>query len=106
MMCGTKLNENDNFCTNCGSNKISNTQITNQENMNPDTKSRRIAGLLGIFLGAFGVHNFYLGNSGRGFIQLILTIITCLTGGLWGITEGVLILLGYINEDANGNPLE
>lgn len=30
-------------------------------NTNPNAKSKMAAGLLGIFLGSFGVHNFYLG---------------------------------------------
>ena len=38
-------------------------------------KSKLAAGLLGIFLGCFGVHNFYLGNTGKAVAQLLLTVI-------------------------------
>ena len=74
-----------------------------------EKKSRIGAGVLGIFLGGFGVHNFYLGYKGKAIAQLL---ITCLSFGLlyfvsstWGLIEGILILVGTIDKDANGNPL-
>ncbi|MBO4245778.1 MAG: TM2 domain-containing protein [Bacilli bacterium] len=71
-----------------------------------NAKSKMAAGLLGIFLGAWGIHNFYLGNTTRGIIQIVVTLVTCGMGGLWGFIEGIMILCGSINTDANGNPLE
>ena len=38
-------------------------------------KSRLAAGLLGILLGTLGVHNFYLGFTTRGVVQLLVSII-------------------------------
>ena len=102
IMCGSSLKETDKFCINCGSNQIT----TKEEKTKIEGKSKVVAGILGITLGWLGIHNFYLGNASRGVIQIIITIVTCSIGGLWGITEGVLILLGYITEDANGMPLE
>ena len=78
----------------------------NIPNNNPVAKSKMTAGLLGIFLGAWGVHNFYLGNTNRGVIQIVVTLVTCGFGGLWGVIEGILILTGNINTDAFGNPLQ
>lgn len=71
-----------------------------------NAKSKMAAGLLGIFLGAWGIHNFYLGNTTRGIIQIVVTIVTCGMGGLWGFIEGIMILCGSISTDANGTPLE
>ena len=69
-------------------------------------KSRLTAGMLGIFLGAFGVHRFYLGFTSIGVLQILVTIATCGVGGLWGIIEGGLILGGSgIKTDADGRPL-
>ena len=69
-------------------------------------KSRLTAGLLGIFLGALGVHRFYLGYPSMGVLQILVTIATCGIGGLWGTIEGVLILSGSgIKADADGRPL-
>ncbi len=54
------------------------------------------AGLLGIFLGSFGLHKFVLGYTKAGLIMLLLTVLTCgLAGfvmGLIGVIEGVIYL--------------
>ena len=76
-------------------------------------KSKIAAGVLGILLGAFGVHNFYLGNIGFAVTQLLLTVVvswfTCgisaLAASIWGLIEGILILVGTINRDSEGRPL-
>lgn len=68
-------------------------------------KSRLVAGILGIFVGGIGVHNFYLGNITRGVIQILVTIVTCGFGSIWGFIEGILILCKTINYDANNVPL-
>ena len=68
-------------------------------------KSKMAAGLLGIFLGAWGVHQFYLGNTKMGIIHIIVTALTCGIGGIWGFIEGIMILAGKITTDAQGNPL-
>lgn len=69
-------------------------------------KSKMAAGLLGIFLGAWGIHNFYLGFTKKAVIQIIVTLVTCGIGGIWGFVEGILILCGKIDADADGNPLQ
>ena len=72
-------------------------------------KSKLAAGLLGIFLGSLGVHNFYLGYTGKAVAQLLISLLTCGIGvigtSIWGLVEGILILTGSINVDANGVPL-
>lgn len=68
-------------------------------------KSRIAAGLLGIFLGAYGIHRFYLGDAGMGVTQLLVTFLTCGLGGIWGFIEGIMILTGSIDRDAMGRKL-
>ena len=79
-------------------------------NANPQAKSKIAAGLLGIFLGGFGVHNFYLGYTGKAVAQLLITLLTCGFGAfissIWGLIEGILILTGSINVDGAGIPLK
>ena len=79
-------------------------------NPNPQKKKKIAAGLLGIFLGSFGVHNFYLGYTGKAIAQLLITLLTCGFGAfissIWGLIEGILILTGSINVDGNGIPLK
>jgi TM2 domain-containing membrane protein YozV len=69
-------------------------------------KEKMVAGLLGILIGGFGVHNFYLGYTTKGIIQIVVTIVTCGIGAIWGLIEGIMILTGSINTDANGVPLK
>jgi TM2 domain-containing membrane protein YozV len=73
----------------------------------PQAKSKLAAGLLGIFLGPFGVHRFYLGFTKIGVIQLVLSLVTCGLAGIWGFIEGILYLVGAngYTTDADGRPL-
>lgn len=91
-----------------------------------EPKSKMAAGLFGIFLGAYGVHNFYLGYMTKAIIQvsvsgasllllccamfflplIIVPILGLLGMQVWGIVEGIMILTGHITTDANGNPLK
>ena len=71
-----------------------------------EQKSKLTAGLLGIVLGGWGIHRFYLGYTTMGIIQIVVTLVTCGIGSIWGLVEGILILCGKtITTDANGNPL-
>lgn|SRR5690625_2913391 len=71
-------------------------------------KTKLVAGLLGIFLGGWGVHRFYLGYTNIGVWQIVVTILTCGIGALWGLIEGILYLVSddpKWSTDANGNYL-
>ena len=120
--CGEELKKDAKFCAKCGTkvtdktepiegeivneNTSSNTQNNNSNNT---PKSKIAAGILGILVGAFGVHNFYIGYTGKAVAQLLITVLSCgvlsVVSGIWGLVEGILILTGSINVDAEGNPL-
>lgn len=87
-----------------------------------DQKSKLAAGLLGIFLGSLGVHNFYLGHTGKavgqlvgtivGYVLLIVVIGIFIIAGIsiWALIEGILILSARPGSypwgvDARGVPL-
>ncbi|PAU70221.1 TM2 domain-containing protein [Bifidobacterium italicum] len=62
-------------------------------------RNKILAGLLALFFGMFGIHNFYLGYTGRGIAQLLLTVLGWIVLGLgplaaliWSWIEGVRIL--------------
>lgn len=68
-------------------------------------KQKLVAGLLGIFLGAFGVGRFYTGHTGLGVAQLVVGIFTCFTvSSIWGLIDGILILVNG-GTDSEGRPL-
>ena len=74
------------------------------------SKSKIAAGLLGIFLGAFGVHNFYLGYTGKAVAQLLITILSCgilaVVSIVWGLVEGIMILATNDYKDGQGKILK
>ncbi len=68
-------------------------------------RNRWVAGALGVLLGTFGVHRFYLGYTGIGIIQVIVCVLTLGTvSSIWGFIEGILCFCGAM-RDANGLPL-
>lgn len=151
--CGAQLNENAAFCVNCGvaagqgnayCSNCGNAVAPNaavclkcgaalgMQGMQGNSaagivtgaqKSKIAAGLLGIFLGGFGVHNFYLGYTGKAIAQvlmgslgILLTLFSCgflfififaaIGSSIWGLIEGIMILCGSIKVDGKGIPLK
>lgn len=108
--CGCAKNAGSAYCHNCGQSTLPGASVCTScgcaLTKAMGRKSKIAAGLLGIFLGGWGVHSFYLGNTKKGILQIVVSLVTCGIGALWGFIEGILILCGNINTDANGNPLE
>ena len=51
-----------------------------------------VAGVLGILLGGFAAHKFYLGYTKAGIIQLVVSLLTCGFAGIIGLIEGIIYL--------------
>lgn len=121
--CGVSKGQGTNYCHNCGkpvapgAEVCLNCGVANKKVANAGSKSKIVAGLLGIFLGCFGVHNFYLGYTSKAVTQLVLSIVgivlSCVVVGvflvlgieIWGLVEGIMILCGKIDVDGHGNAL-
>ena len=113
--CGNPTAPGAVVCLNCG-------RQTNAVVLAPgqEQKSKVTAGLLGLFFGGFGVHNFYLGYTGRAVAQLVIQIVcvtlTGCTAGLlfpligitptWALVESIMIFAGGIKKDGKGIPLK
>lgn len=63
-------------------------------NLTEISNKKLAAGLLGIFLGAFGIHKFLLGYTTPGIIMLVVTLV----GGVLtcGVASGVMGVIGLI----------
>lgn len=121
-MCGFQKGTGERFCANCGNELAPGAVVCGRcgcptaptAQVDPSQqKSKIAAGILGILVGSLGVHNFYLGNTGKAVGQLLLGtigIVLCGIGpfvsGIWGLVEGIMILCGNINKDAKGVPLK
>ena len=69
-----------------------------------------VAVLLAFFLGTLGIHNFYLGYTTKGIIQLVLTLtfIGLIVSGIWAFIDFIMLLMrsGSYAYDAQGQPLQ
>ena len=101
--CGVQNHPMAVCCANCGA-PLRNTPI------NVNAKSRLAAGILAILIGYFGVHNFYLGYTGKAIAQLLITVLSfgllSWVSLIWSVIEGIQILTGAISTDANGVPFK
>ena len=119
--CGVAAGVGQAFCSNCGSQTAPGAVVCtrcgfglNSASAGGAQKSKMAAGLLGIFLGGLGIHNFYLGNTTKALIQLLVSLLAgpltlglaSIAMGVWGLVEGIMILVGSINTDAKGMPLK
>lgn len=115
--CGGKTDPEAVVCVTCGAGLVPKSGNARQPQgqaypAGVQPKSKIAAGILGIFLGWLGIHNFYLGFTSKAVCQLVLGLLGFLTfgittwiAGIWGLIEGIMILVGSIPNDADGNPL-
>lgn len=76
------------FCTDCGSSLIPTTQL-------PTLRRRSVATFLALAFGIVGAHNFYLGKTRSGVVQLILTLIVGAFSSLYSDWPSVSSLILY-----------
>lgn len=105
--CGCQLKDDDLFCPSCGNkvepldNKIHVSadlrNIASSTGDNVSNKSRLCAALLAFFLGAFGIHRFYMGKITSGIFMLLFFW----TGipAIVAIIDLILILCGLATDD-------
>lgn len=115
--CGVAAGTGNRFCGNCGAPANPGAAICTQCGVPFPVpvpagmqKSKIAAGILGILLGGLGIHNFYLGYTGKAVAQLLISILSLgvlsFASVVWGIVEGVMILTGSIAVDGKGIPLK
>lgn len=104
--------------------------VLRREPTGPSEKSKSTAILLAVTLGAFGAHRFYLGFHRVAWFQLLTSLAAIMIVVIWGVVfamdtlslvltamgvvsllviwgfcEGVAILAGIVNNDAELHPL-
>ena len=93
--CGAEINDNAVVCVKCGC-AVNRPQVNIVIN-NDSSKDWLVTLLLCFFVGAFGIHRFYVGKTGTGILQLI----TCGGCGIWTIIDFIVIAMGNFT-DAEG----
>ena len=107
--CGVSIQPGQAVCINCG------TPVSAQGAAAVagavGGKSKVVAGLLAIFLGTLGIHNFYLGYTGKAVAQLLISVLSCgilaIVSEIWALIEGIFYLTSHegYTTDAKGNAL-
>lgn len=89
-----------------------------QHQSDDERKSMLLAFLLAFFTGPFGIHNFYLGYTGRAVAQLTLTLVGLITAiflvgflfllvtMVWATVDWIMILVDKNYKDADGKKLD
>ena len=106
--CGKELTEGAVYCTNCAA-PVQDSPVQ-PRNVG---KNRVVVGLMALFLGTLGIHNFYLGYKNRALAQILIStvggIFSCgiatLAVAVWSLIESIQIFTGTIAADADGVPL-
>lgn len=109
LSCGVKKENGNKFCQDCGAEKKNENQAIclscgvefeydneaelekNEANVEESEKTRLVALLLGLFLGGFGAHQYYVGNAKKGTIILVLSLAGCITFGITSIVACIMI---------------
>ncbi len=69
--CGSVIKAKAEICPKCGIRQMAPPNTINLGLVTENGKSRIAAALLAFFLGAFGIHKFYLGQIGWGIVYLV-----------------------------------
>lgn len=95
--CGSLINKKAEICPKCGVRQLYDSNQLKEEKTEQQNKWITCL-LLCWFFGVFGVHRFYTGHTGLGVVQL-LTMGGC---GIWALIDFIIIASGNF-KDADGN---
>lgn len=112
--CGTYAEDNAYVCPRCGAPlgapqqapqyarqvTASQRQAYNQPAPACCERNNIVAGIFALLFGYLGIHYFYMGKIGGGFICILLELVTC---GVWSIVTFIqgIVFMCMSNEDFN-----
>lgn len=102
--CGKEIADGTKFCSQCGAaqedltNELASSERNDENrNANCSKKSRTITALLAFFFGGLGIHRFYVGKTGTGILQILLSCCFGL-GCIWALIDLLVILCGNFKD--------
>lgn len=109
LKCGVKTGDGNKFCYNCGNPVAENAEVCLNCGVavKKDNNSNRFNGqdklvmiLVCLFLGAFGIHNFMMGETKKGIFKIIMTFV-CGIGEILALIDLIKICLDTYVVDPN-----
>ena len=106
--CGVKTGEGSAFCSNCGGAVAPGAEVC--MNCGVAIKKAGVAGgidkdnkivmaLVCFFLGGLGIHNFMLGETKKGIVKIVGTVVLCGIGGILALIDFIKILMDKYEVD-------
>ena len=103
--CGFKKGEGNKFCQNCGKEVTPNASVCLScgyaiTNNGGDLagQDKMTVGLVALFLGGLGIHNFMMGETKKGIVKIVADIL-CGLGVLLGLIDAIRIFSGSYKVD-------
>lgn len=92
--CGKEIETNAEFCTECG------TAVKKEVNI-MENENKLIIILIAIFCGAFGIHNFAMGETKKGIIRIVGSLLCGVVGSILAWYDIVKLYKGTYTIDPN-----
>ena len=92
--CGAEIPDDAVVCVKCGR---AVGKLPKSVDLNRSEKDWLTTLLLCFFLGALGIHRFYVGKTGTAILQLI----TCGGCGVWQLIDFIVIAIGNFTDSEN-----
>ncbi len=92
--CGKEIIEGDFYCAECG------TAVKREMNMF-EGENKIIIILIAIFCGAFGIHNFVLGETKKGIVRIAGSLLCGIVGSILAWIDIIKIAKGTYVVDPN-----
>ena len=99
LKCGVAVGNGTAFCANCGAHVNANAvaclscgcKIAPENAKQFNGQDKLTVALVCFFLGGLGIHNFIMGETKRGILKIVLTVL-CGIGWIWALIDFVKIL--------------
>ena len=90
--CGKEIEAGAAFCTECGT-------VVKEEGIKVENENKLIIILIAIFCGAFGIHNFAMGETKKGIVRIVGSLLCGVVGSILAWYDIVKLYKGTYNID-------
>ncbi|MBQ7010398.1 MAG: TM2 domain-containing protein [Clostridia bacterium] len=108
LKCGVKVEDGNKYCANCGAQLNEGAEVCTacgvavkkaEDKSKIGGQDKLVMGLIAIFIGGLGIHNFMMGETKKGIIKIVLSV-ACGIGAILGLIDGIRILMDKYTVDA------